>query len=102
MSIPPDFTRRVQENPQIAVELYEALKETAQALAWLYQGDYCGYSPHVCPPPTALRRARRALDRVAETRTAHAHYAKELALDAAARTGEEVLPEHTPSVPGME
>lgn len=81
---PPDFTRRVQENPQIAVELYEALS------------DLVGWFPlkgwHTDAPSDAYRRACVAISgcREPDLARAHAHYT-ELARQAAERNGEEVL-----------
>jgi hypothetical protein len=78
--IPSDFTRRVQENPQIAVELLTALKYARRFLK-PYDHDTAWIDDLIAK---------------AERPCAHAHYATELALDAAARTGEEVLREHQP------
>lgn len=99
MSIPPDFTRRVQENPQIAVELYEACqamiewdaREQDHAVDFYARMDLCR---------NAFDLARAAIAKVVLAQT-DAHYRNELALDAAERTGETPLPEHVRCVPGM-
>ncbi|OZI26684.1 hypothetical protein CAL26_05015 [Bordetella genomosp. 9] len=83
MSIPPDFT--LQENPQIA-ELLTALKYARRFLK-PHEVD-TGYIDTVIANAAAP--------------AAQAHYRNELALDAAARTGETPLREHLPGVPGME
>jgi hypothetical protein len=94
MSIPPDFTRRVQENPQIAVELYEALD---CVMANLPEPECAIWRAVHSKASAALASAGNP-----DFSRPHAHYAHELALDAAARTGEEPLPEHVRCIPGME
>jgi hypothetical protein len=101
MSIPPDFTRRVQEHPQIAVLIEAASKviEMNRQHAEDQYGDANKAESWAC-----VRILREAIAKVKATDLAHthAHYAHELALDAAARTGETPLAEHLPGVPGME
>jgi hypothetical protein len=98
MSIPPDFTRRVQENPQIAVELYEALERIAHSYrALLSRKPVRDVQETLAEVEVALAKAEAPT-----ALSAHAHYRHELALDAAARTGETPLVVHLPGVPGME
>jgi hypothetical protein len=84
--------RRLIENPQIAVDLLLSLQWALRRIetAGLGQGE------NFVAADVALHRASVACGTVHYGNLANqaAHYAKELARDAAGRTGEELLPEH--------
>lgn len=83
MTIPPDFTRRVQENPQIAVELLMACQGVIQ---WDARRGYL--IPYRVRDPI-----HAAIASALNFKRVQAHYT-ELARQAAERNGEEVLGEH--------
>jgi hypothetical protein len=86
-SIPPDFPRRVRENPQIAIDLLESLDSFIACESGGVNWD----EPRVVNARIAAARARGNFSEVA--RITQGHYT-ELAREAAERNGEEILREH--------
>jgi hypothetical protein len=108
--IPSDLTRRVQEqNPQVAIELLTAAQGAYSALLEIPHSDafrikhqriYAALRDAIAlawlRTEEEIQNEFEAAAAMRQHRRAHTHYHHELALDAAARTGEDVLREHQP------